>query len=196
MLKPVLYSLMFLASAPVLAETQMSPHSMGVAMGGGSAKFKDSKEDGNGVGHLYLYYHYSLTEQFGVEAGIVGGTESSNWDCKKIDRDNFECSNDRKPIFGIGADDLEYSNLVIAGTAKFPLSERNSIYGKLGLQYFDYEISGDKTKLADDSGVGLYLEAGWQYRWDSGWGMNVGLKHLPMDDLKVGGLDVGVSYRF
>ncbi|WP_102794456.1 porin family protein [Bowmanella denitrificans] len=199
MIKTQILPLLFLGlAAPAFAqaEPEFSPHSMGLTLGGGSAKYKGSSEDGNGVGNLYLYYHYSFTSQFGLEVGINGGTEASDWECKKRDRDNYECRNDRKPIFGINADELDYTNLVVAATANYPLSERNSLYGKAGAQFFDYEISQQNAKLADDSGVGLYLEGGWQYRWDNGIGMNVGVKYLTMSDLKVTGMDVGISYRF
>ncbi|GAB3035114.1 porin family protein [Bowmanella dokdonensis] len=197
MLKTTLSTVLaFFVAGPVLAETQHSPHSVGLVLGSGGAEYKNSDEDGNGVDHLYLYYHYSLNEQFGLEAGLLGGTEGSDWDCHDDDRDHLVCRNNRKPIFGLDAEDLEYRSLVAAATAQFPLSQRNSLYGKLGAQYYDYEISRGSINLADDSGLGLYLEAGWQYRWDSGWGMNVGLKHLPMGDLKVNSGNVGVSYRF
>ncbi len=70
------------------------------------------------------------------------------------------------------------------------------VYSKLGVQFYDYEISQGSNVLADDSGVGLYLEAGWLYRLDNGFGLEAGIKLTTMGDLTVAGTSVGIDYAF
>ena len=76
------------------------------------------------------------------------------------------------------------------------LSQRNSLYGKIGAQYYDYEFSRNDRFIEGDSGTGLFLEAGWQYRWDLGIGMNAGLRYQDMGDLEFTSANVGISYTF
>jgi len=40
------------------------------------------------------------------------------------------------------------------------------------------------------------LEAGWEYRWDMGIGMNLGLQYQKMNDLTSNTLNLGISYAF
>jgi|GEM_PF-1883128 len=44
--------------------------------------------------------------------------------------------------------------------------------------------------------VSFQLGGGWQYRWDSGMGVNTGIQYQTMGDLKVSSLNVGISYSF
>ena len=63
-------------------------------------------------------------------------------------------------------------------------------------------LNKDKLKIVFesgevfDSGTGLFLEAGWQYQWDLGIGMNVGLRYQDMGDLTFTSSNVGISYSF
>ena len=94
------------------------------------------------------------------------------------------------------ADKLEYSNLVIAAKGNYALSQRNSLYGKLGVQFYDYEISKSKSILVEEDGVGLFLEAGWGYQWDNGLAVNVGIQSIDMGDLDTAGATIGMRYHF
>jgi hypothetical protein len=42
----------------------------------------------------------------------------------------------------------------------------------------------------------LFAEAGWQYRWDFGFGLDTGLRYIDMGDLSVLAFTAGVSYQF
>lgn len=128
--------------------------------------------------------------------GLLAGGDA-DWDCKKVS-DKWECysDNDRKDTFELAADNLELGALVVAIKTDLLLSKRNKIYGKAGLSYYDYELDLDFVQIADEDGVGFMLEAGWEYRWDMGIGMNVGLQHHKMSDLKSNTLNVGISYAF
>ena len=96
----------------------------------------------------------------------------------------------------MNADEVEYSNLVVAIKGKLPLSQRNSLYAKIGAQYYDYDINRGNKTIVSDADIGLYLAAGWQYRWDMGLGMNAGYETYDMGDLTTFTLNVGISYQF
>lgn len=178
------------------AQDNIKRHSVGVQASVANVEFKNSTNDGNGVAQMYLHYNYAFNHIFSLEAGLNAGQENDDWKCEQDDDDKWSCKEKNLSLFDMNADKVEYSNIVIAAKAQYKLSQRNSLYGKLGAQYYDYEIKQRSTVLADDTGVGLYVEAGWQYRWDSGIGMDAGLKIMKMGDLKVAGTTLGISYAF
>jgi hypothetical protein len=70
------------------------------------------------------------------------------------------------------------------------------LYAKLGAQYYDYEFSRNGNHLEGEDGIGVLFEAGWQYQWDMGIGMNVGLRYQDMGELTLKSQNVGISYAF
>ncbi|XPF92574.1 outer membrane beta-barrel protein [Colwellia sp. RE-S-Sl-9] len=180
-------------STAVFAETK-TPHSVGIQLGGGNMEYKG--EEGEAYGTSYLFYNYKFAPFYSVEVGLLGGTDA-DWDCKKRSGE-WECysDDDRHDLFDLAADDLELNAVVVALKTDLSLSKRNKLYAKAGLSYYNYEIELNKEKIADEDGVGFMLEAGWEYRWDMGIGMNAGLQYHKMNDLKSSTLNVGISYAF
>jgi hypothetical protein len=84
----------------------------------------------------------------------------------------------------------------VAAKGQYTLTKRNRLYGKIGAQFYEYEISQQGSKIVAEDGIGLFIETGWQYRWDNGIGMNVGLQSIDMGDLDVAGETVGKQYHF
>lgn len=178
------------------SETKIRKHTFGGATSAGSAKYKGSSADGGGILQLYGFYNYKLTPNFELEVGISGGAEVDDWSCSRDSSNDWVCRSDNKPIFNIQADSLNYQNAVFAIKSKFPLTRRNSLYGKLGGHYFDYEFKRGSTKLDNDSGFGFVAEAGWQYQFANGLTINAGYQYLDMKDLDISNLSTGLSYSF
>lgn len=199
-MKPIIF--LFLIIVPALsnnyiaAETDVSRHSVGVSISNGSAKYKSSSADGDGVAHLYSFYNYRLTPQLSVELGFSGGTELDDWSCNRDTNNEWVCRSDNQPIFNLQADKLNYHNSVFAAKAQLPLSKSNSIYGKIGGHYFDYEFKRNSTKLDNDSGFGFIAEAGWQYQFQSGFRIHAAYQYMDMKDLDVSSFSTGLSYAF
>ncbi|WP_259366714.1 MULTISPECIES: hypothetical protein [unclassified Colwellia] len=42
----------------------------------------------------------------------------------------------------------------------------------------------------------MFLEAGWEYRWDNGFGLNASLQYQGAGDLDIDTFNVGISYAF
>jgi len=76
------------------------------------------------------------------------------------------------------------------------LSKRNRLYAKVGAAFYDYRIDLDNTRIADDNGTGLFVEAGWEYRWDNGLRLNTSLQYQGAGDLDIDTFNVGISYAF
>jgi hypothetical protein len=193
---PVIVMLSTLLLAQTAIANTVKTHSFGAQLSGGSAQYKNSEQDGGGVAQLYLHYNYAFNEMFSLEVGLNGAQDADDWDCSDKKEDKFTCSKNEKKLFGMDADKLEYSNLVIAAKGNYALSQRNSLYGKLGVQFYDYEISKSKSILVEEDGVGLFLEAGWGYQWDNGLAVNVGIQSIDMGDLDTAGATIGMRYHF
>jgi len=192
----VITALGSIATSSQAFATDKSPHSIGAQISGVAAEYKNSKKDGDGVAQLYLHYNYAINKMFSVEVGLNNATDIEDWDCKDNNKDKFTCSRNDTKIFDLEADELEYSNLVVAVKGQYSLTQRNSLYAKIGAQFYDYDISNDNKNVKSDDGVGLFLAAGWQYQWDNGFALNAGLQSMKMGDLKIGGSTLGMSYQF
>ncbi|BBN80900.1 membrane protein [Pseudoalteromonas sp. A25] len=178
------------------AQQNSEPHRVGAQLNAGGASYKSSKQDGDGVMSLYLYYNYQFNETWALEIGLNGGTEIDDWNCKELNNKKFICDRNDELLFGIGADELNYNNLVVATKGQFQLTKNSYLYGKIGGQYYDYEIAKNNSKILNQDGLGMFAEGGWQYDWDNGFAFNAGIQYLTMGDLDISSLNVGMSYRF
>ncbi len=75
------------------------------------------------------------------------------------------------------------------------MSRGNSLYAKLGAAYTQVSYEMDKQEM-DSNDVGFYGAVGWQYRFKSGFGLNLEYEYLPMKELELQGINFGMSYRF
>ena len=164
----------------------LKKHIFGAQWSLGSADHDKSLINDTGVSHLYGYYNYAIDQKLAIE---IGYNEGSDWSIG----------------WGWDSDDTKYKNFVIATKGSIPLSKRNSLFFKLGGQIYDYQITDqsfdsqlNKTGnlLEKKSGFGFYLEAGWQYRWDIGLGLNSGLQFMDMGNLTISTFTTGISYQF
>lgn len=190
-------SLLSLSLISAAAYSQENKHTVGLVAGFASGEYKNSHNDGDGFVQSYLYYNYQVIENFSVEVAYTGAQELNTWECKEHDNDDWTCHyDDNDPIFNLAATNFDLDGFVAAIKGDISLSKRNSLYGKIGAQYYDYEFTRNDRFIEGDSGTGLLLEAGWQYRWDLGIGMNVGLRYQDMGDLTFKSSNVGISYSF
>lgn len=179
------------------ADTLANPHSFGGHIAAGSIEYNNSSAEGDGVVQVYGFYNYAFTERLLLEVGLNVGSDIDEWDCYEDSFDDWHCTtNNNQSLFGLGVDEVEYSNIVVAIKGVVPISKRNSLYAKIGANYYDYELNRNHRTLSSDTGLGLYLAAGWQYEWDSGIGMNVGLEKYQMGSLDSFTSNIGISYRF
>jgi|LLEM01.1.fsa_nt_gi hypothetical protein len=197
LLNSALTTLLSLSLISTAVYCEESKHTVGLVAGIASGEYKNSSKDGDGFIQSYLFYNYQVIDNFSVEIGYNGATEYDSWDCKEDHNDNWTCSwSENNKIFNMDVDDFELDGLVAAIKGNIVISKRNSLYGKIGAQYYDFEFTGNDHYIEGDSGTGLFLEAGWQYVWDLGIGMNVGVRYQDMGDLTLTSSNVGISYSF
>jgi hypothetical protein len=175
-----------------------SPHSVGLMLSAGGIDYKGKDTDGGGVGQSYLYYNYQFLPHYYLEVGIVSAEDINDWECSGTGEKNTDCrfkhgSGNR---FSLDADNFTQDSLILAFKTDLALSKRNSLFAKVGAEFYQYELHLAHNELADNSGVGLYLEAGWQYRWDNGMGINSGLQYHDLGDLERTSVNFGASYSF
>lgn len=173
-----------------------TPHSLGGSISVGAAEYKGSSKDGDGVVAVYGFYRYQLMPELALEAGIKTGMEADDWDCDRINDHRYECNQNNELLFNLNANQLDYENYALSVRAQYPLSERNSIFVRVGGHFYDYEIAKSGAKIASQDGIGLISQAGWQYQWDSGIAMQVAYEYTGMGDLETFTLSSGIAYRF
>ncbi len=172
-----------------------SPHSVGLALSGGGIDYKGKDTDGTGVGQSYLFYNYQFLPHYYLEVGLASAEDVDDWKCTEHEQSGWDCRTDNDH-FSLDVDNYSQDSLILAIKTDLSLSKRNSLYAKAGVEFYEYELSLAHNKLADESGAGLYVEAGWQYRWDNGMGINAGVQHHDLGDLERTSATVGVSYSF
>jgi len=184
------------ASAIVMVpNTALANHSVGVKAGGGGVDYKGKDTDGQGLGEVYAFYQYKFMPMFSIEIAGVAAGDIDIWDCEKDTNSQWQCSIDDDE-FSLQADKLTYNGAIAALVTEVRLTKRNSLYAKAGAIFYNYEMKLDGDVIADDDGTGLVMEAGWQYRWDNGIGLNFGFHKRDMGDLETAGSSVGLSYSF
>ena len=188
-----LFSLMLLSA---YSNAQDRPHTYGLVTGAASGEYKNSNKDGDGFAQAYLFYNYQIMDNFSVELAYNAAIELDSWECNETSDDRWTCGTNDKPMFGLLANEMELNGFVVAIKGEAPLSKRNSLYAKLGAQYYDYTFTRNNNFVEGESGTGVFFEAGWQYRWNSGIGMNVGLRYQDMGELTLKSPNVGISYSF
>ncbi|CAH9067038.1 hypothetical protein PSECIP111951_04051 [Pseudoalteromonas holothuriae] len=192
----VALTVLSLSSFTTQAEQQNEIHRVGAQLNGGSASYKGSSKDGDGVGSLYLYYNYQINTSWALELGINSGSEIDSWECKELRNDRVICDRNDKLLFDLNANKIDLINFVVAAKGQYKITDNSYLYGKLGGQYYDYDIARNSNKLIQETGLGVFAEAGWQYDWNNGFAMNVGLQYMDMGDLDTSSLSAGISYRF
>ena len=189
-------SLLSLTLLSTYTNAQDQQHSVGIVAGIASGEYKNSTQDGDGFAQAYLFYNYQALENFSVELAYNTAADFNNLECEETRHDSWTCNENDKTMFGLLANDFELDGFVLAIKGQAPISQRNSLYAKLGAQYYDYAFSRNDHHVEGEDGIGVLFEAGWQYQWDMGIGMNVGLRYQDMGELTFKSQNVGINYAF
>lgn len=173
-----------------------SPHSVGFQAGAGNMEYKNADAKYNIIGTSYLYYNYQFANNLYLEVGLSGAADAEDWQCERDAQNAWDCTNKNNKNLTVTADSFEYNAYVLALKGNIALSERNSLYGKIGANFYDYKLELKREKTADESGTGVFFEAGWEYRWDNNIGMNIGIKAESAGDVEIASTNIGISYQF
>ncbi|SHF75144.1 porin family protein [Vibrio gazogenes] len=93
-------------------------------------------------------------------------------------------------------EELDYRALSLSLNRNFYLTERQFFYASVGMNYNQTEVELHGVKTIDEDGIGYNLRAGWLFRLNQRFSVNVGLQRLGMSDVDVNSANVGLMYRF
>lgn len=177
---------------------QAGTYNAGVQVSLGNIDHDRFSSDQDGSGQVMFYLDYYFKPGWAVEVGVNSGTNVQDWICKNddIDTDDTYCTSTDDANVNSSESDLDFNNFIVALRFDSKITENSFIYGKLGAQYFDYEMTNTNTVFEEDSGTGIYSELGWQYQWSNEVNLNVGYQHIAMSDLTTSSLTFGIGYRF
>ncbi len=186
-MKYQLLTIGLLLSANVLASEEVpsaiNSNVVGVNLGFGTQDLEVQGleiDDGSDNWALDIYYRRMLSNNWGIEVGHHSGTAG-------IARAFASVLDDLS--------DVDYKGIKLAGYGRFNAAENSYFYGKLGANFHNVDFTYGKTEY-DESGVGAFVAAGWEYTFKSGIALNLEIQHLPMDELKVTTFNYGMSYHF
>jgi len=131
-----------------------------------------------------------------AEVALIGADDIDDWQCEENAAGKLECFTDESGNFEFNADNFDFNSIVLALKTDLKLTKRNRLYAKIGAEFYDYQFKLDRKQIVDEDGVGLMLEAGWEYRWDNGMGLNTGIQYHDLGDLEMNTFNIGISYAF
>lgn len=188
---------LFSAYAGAAEQPKAGTYNAGAQISFGSIEHDSFSSDQDGAAQVMFYIDYYFKPGWAIEVGVNTGTNVQDWICGQddIDADADYCLNDDENTSSVESE-LDYSNIIIAVRFDKPVSANSFVYGKLGAQYYDYEMTEHNTVFEEEDGTGIYSELGWQYQWSNNVNANVGYQHIAMGDLTTNSLTVGMGYRF
>jgi opacity protein-like surface antigen len=177
---------------------QAGTYNVGGQVSFGNIDHNSFNNDDDGIAQVLLFVDYYIKPGWAVELGINKGSNVKDWICENddINTDDDYCLNDNESNTNSFESDLDLINYIIAVRFDTQLSENNFLYGKLGAQYFDYEMTNNNHVFEEDTGTGIYSELGWQYQWSNNINLNVGYQYVSMSKLTTSAFAIGVGYRF
>lgn len=175
---------------------QAGSYTAGAQISWGNIDHDSFNNDQDGAGHVMFFLDYYFKNGWAVEAAINTGSNAQDWICENVDDTDNYCTSSDKTNPNSFDSDLDFSNFIVAVRHDMKVSENSFIYGKLGAQYFEYEMKNDSSVFEEDSGTGIFSELGWRYEWSNNLSANVGYQYMGMSDLSTSSFTVGLGYRF
>jgi opacity protein-like surface antigen len=166
----------------------------------GNIDHKSFNNDEDGTAQVMFFVDYYFKPGWAIEVGVNNGTNVQDWICDQsdIDTEDDYCVDDDASDSDSATfeSDLDFTNYILAVRFDKQVSTNSFVYGKLGAQYFDYEMTENSTVFEEDTGTGIYSELGWKYQWSNSMNASVGYQHIGMGDLSTNSITLGVGYSF
>lgn len=133
------------------------------------------------TGHFGLSYSYAIHHNFtlGIEK-LSGDTESFV--------EITDLFTDSK---------LDYDLLNLVALARYPVTQRGTVYAKVMATKYDYDVFDDGKVVGSGDGNDIGFGVGWRYTFDSNISLSLGFESMSMgDDIDLRGISWSVGYRF
>jgi opacity protein-like surface antigen len=170
-------------------------YTAGAQVSFGNIDHDSFSNDDDGKGQVMIYLDYYFKPGWAVEVGLNSGTNVQDWICDHDGTDTDYCNNNDESSTSSAEIDVDLYNIIVAIRHDKKVTENSFIYGKLGAQYFDYEMTEGNTVFEEGSGTGIFSELGWRYEWSNNVTVNVGYQFLGMSDLSTSSVTSGIGYH-
>jgi len=172
-------------SFPCLAIDNLSStgknHTLGINFGLGNVDTDISSETDDSESVVGFNYGYQYSENWAINVGKTSGSSFCIVTCAEIS----------STVRTLGYNSY---NLNVKGS--IPLSNRWSMFGKLGLNHYDLEFSGADRISLTDNGVGALLATGFEFRAHNGFGIGFEATWLDMGNISAENYTINFSYMF
>ena len=154
-------------------------HIFGIALGLGSINPEKSEEEIDTESVVRLTYGYQYNPNWTISTGVIfgDGTELCIVTCPALRT-------------------LNYNSYLLNIKGSHPLNNRWSVFGKLGVNYYDVDILGANKANVTDSGIGPLISTGFDFRAYNGFGLGFELTLQDMGIITSTGVTVNFSYMF
>ncbi|TPH13330.1 outer membrane beta-barrel protein [Litorilituus lipolyticus] len=182
----ILTVLLWMLMQPCFATENISTlgkhHIIGINLGVGKITTdlpieQDDNEISSGI-----YYGYKYDTNWTINAGI---SEGDSIGCA------IQCVADTNLYRKI-----KYKSYLLNLKGSIPLSNRWSMFGKIGANYYQSEFSGEYRAKISENGVGALFAAGFEVRAFNGVGFAFEAKRLSMGDIAATNYTLNFSYMF
>ncbi|WP_157826746.1 outer membrane beta-barrel protein [Colwellia sp. 12G3] len=174
--------MLFVLAQPCLAVDNISSngknHTLGINLGLDSVDTDISSESDDGGIITGFTYGYKFDSTWTVNTGKVFGGSFCIVTC-----------------FG-DVRVLDYDSYILNIKGSLPLSNRWSVFGKLGVNYYNVMFSGGNRVNVIDTGVGTLLATGFDFRAYNGFGLGFEMTLLDMGNILAKNVTLNFSYMF
>ncbi|WP_299803849.1 porin family protein [uncultured Shewanella sp.] len=174
----------------VTSLTVRAEHIVGGTIGIGLQDFEsfDGEELGVSDGiNTELFYRYMLSEYFGIEAATYAGTGGV-----------------LNTLGGVLFDvqDMRYTGVRGSVYSQVYLSQANKLFAKVGVgqSHLKYKVTNiwnqEPSREVSSHGSDMFVAVGWGMDFKSGIGVTAEYQYLPIQEMTVNNISIGINYRF
>ena len=183
-MKIIFITLVLLTSAtPCFAVDDISSngkrHILGIDLGLGAIDPENSEEELDTESIVRLTYSYQYNSTWAINTGVIfgEGTKLCIVTCPELRS-------------------LSYNSYTLSIKGSHPLNNRWSVFGKLGVNHYDLELSGANQADVTDNGIGPLIATGFDFRAYNGFGLGIELSLQDMGVITSTAVSVNFSYMF
>lgn len=154
-------------------------HILGIDLGLGSVDSNNYSIEVDEESIIRFTYGYQLNSVWVVSTGVIrgNGKELCIRTCLELRA-------------------LDYNSYILNIKGSYPLINRWSVFGKLGANYYDVDLSGANKANVMDSGVGALIATGVDFRAYNGFGFGIEISFQDMGIITSTSLSANFSYMF
>jgi len=156
-------------------------HIVGISLGFGdvNSDIPSEKDDRGTVAGVN--YGYQFNSNWALNAGVIFGDSL----CL------IACPSDKSTLRN-----LSYDSYLVTLKGSLPISNRWSVFAKLGVNSYQVNLTGDDRDRLITEGAGGVIGTGFDFRAYNGFGVGIGVTLLDMEDLLAINSTVNISYLF